>query len=236
MRVVSKPLSTPWSLALRLWPLIPALALIPPALRGQEYISGAAGAVLGLDATLCLIGCLAVTPLLTVVKLRAAKLRWWYGVWMFVLGAALLAFTESSGPGGLEARAAGNAINWTGLVTIVLLVPMTAMANMTAQKLMGPEWKRWQRGMVWCVWALVLIHLLLLRVPMTVTGFLAASLPLILLRNSRVRKAVKAWRASRYESGWMWAGMGASALILILGLTILLAEQGLACANAIVGS
>jgi hypothetical protein len=33
-----------------------------------------------------------------------------------------------------------------------------------------------------------------------------------------------------------WAIMGINALTLILGLTILLAEQGLACANAIIGS
>lgn len=230
---IGKTQSKPWAIALRVWPLLPALFLIAPALRGAPQLADAAGDVLGLDATLCLIGCLAVTPLLTVVKLRAAKLRWWYGVWMFTLGAALFVITESVGPGSFEQRVAGDAINWTGTVTVILLLPMTIMANMAAQKLMGPEWKRWQRQLMWWVWALVLIHLLLLRVPIVTGGFLAASIPLILLRVPKVRKGVKAWRSTRYESGGWWAFMGVCALSLILGLTILLTEQGLACVTAI---
>lgn len=232
-RVISKPVSTPMSAALRLWPLLPALFLIAPAMRGTPYLADAAGDVLGLDATLCLIGCLAVTPLLTVVKLRAAKLRWWYGVWMFGLGAALLAITLSVGPGSFEQRAAGNGVNWTGLVTVVLLLPMTAMANMAAQKVMGPEWKRWQRGLVWCVWAIVLIHLLLLRDPTVTAGYLAASLPLVLLRFSRVRRGVKAWRTTRYDSGGWWALIGVCSTVLVIGVCVLLQAEVLACAHAI---
>lgn len=217
-------------LLLRLWPLVPALFLIVPILRHGD-VEHYAGLILGLDATLCLVACITVTPLMTVMKARAAKLRWWYGVWMFTLGAVLLLVVLWMGRADMAAAAGGDSVNWTGLLLVVLLVPMAATANVAAQKVLGPEWKRWQRWLMWAVWGIVAAHLLALMVWLPLGGFLAATIPLIYLR--RQAKHIKAWRMRGYDSGGWWIMLALCVVSYLSGVGVLTWELVVACGQAI---
>lgn len=212
--------------ALRLWPLLPALFL----LIHRERFADLYGLILGLDATLCLIACITITPLMTVAKLPIARLRWWYGVWMFALGVALALGTIILDTSTVHAMA-GNSVNWTGLVIVLILLPMTITANTVSQKALGPEWKRWQRYLMWIVWTLVGLHLAALMAWPTLTGYLAATLPLIILR--RARASIKAWRAGQYSTGGWWAGLAILLSVYLAGLTILITELVQACAQTV---
>lgn len=224
----------PLAVALRAWPVSYAMVLARPALAGSPRLGDYAGQVLGLDATLCLVATLAITPVLTAVRLpQLAKLRWYYGVSMFALGFLGLALALTVAPGTLGERAAGTAVNWTGTVLVLLLLPMTATSNAAAQKLMGPEWKRWQRGLVWVVWAFTLGHVLLLHDQATATGLVMASLPLMALRAPRVRRRVKDWRQGGYADGRVWFYMCVLAVVFAAGLVILLTLEGEAVARAL---
>lgn len=229
--VISK--REPWIVAalLRLWPLIPALFLIVPILRHGD-VEHFAGLILGLDATLCLIACITVTPLMTVIKARAAKLRWWYGIWMFTLGTVGLGITLWMGRSDVSGAAGGNSVNWTGLLLVVLLAPMVATSNVAAQKALGPEWKRWQRWLVWTVWGIVVIHLAALAAWWPPLGaFLAATLPLIYLR--RQAKHIKAWRMRGYDSGGWWVMLAICVVSYLAGTGVLTGELAVACGQAV---
>jgi DMSO/TMAO reductase YedYZ heme-binding membrane subunit len=211
---------------------MPPITLLPSLLHRAPDLSDDIAMVLGYDAALCLVACIAVTPLLTIVKTRAAKLRWWYGIWMFILSGMLLLGTELLGadPG---MAAAGNAQDWTGTVIVLLLFPMAVTANTAAQKLLGPEWKRWQRWLMWTVYGLTVIHLAALYSWDALAGLLLSTVPLIALRNPRVRSSVKAWRAGRYETGGWWIGIAVLAAVWLTGLTILLTLTVMACVSAV---
>lgn len=228
--IVSKRETRPVAWLLRLWPLFPALFLIVPILRHGD-VEHFAGLILGLDATLCLIACITVTPLMTVMKARAAKLRWWYGIWMFTLGVALLLVVLWTGRADVGEAAAGDSVNWTGLLLVVLLAPMAATANVAAQKVLGPEWKRWQRWLMWAVWAIVAIHLVALMVWVPLLAFLAATLPLIYLR--RQAKHIKAWRMRGYDSGGWWVMLAICVVSYLAGFGVLVAELAVACGQAV---
>jgi len=190
--------------------------------------------VLGLDAVLCLVACLAVTPFITVARLRIARLRWWYGTWMFALGIAAVLIHMAVPPAeGMAARMAGDAVSWTGVMIVVLLLPLAATSSALAQRLLGPEWKRWQRALTWLTWALVLLHLAALHA-VTVTGaFLAASLPLVLLRFPPLRRAVKSWRSGGYSTGGLWIVTALLGSVLTAGLVVLVTGEVLAIARAV---
>jgi len=228
MAVVQARPNRAGALALRVWPVLPALSLIWPAMKGSPMLVVYAGNVLGLDALLALVACLAVTPVLNAVRLHISVLRQWYGIWVFILGAAGLALTVSAPPGSLAYRAAGNAVNWTGLVIVMLLLPMTATSSAAAQKLLGPEWKRWMRYLIWAVWFLIFTHLVFLHATIAAAALGGATVPLIILRHSRMRRAVRKWRGDRYTTGGMWAVLTICCLIVTAGVTVLLARMGLA--------
>jgi DMSO/TMAO reductase YedYZ heme-binding membrane subunit len=210
-------------LMLRLWPLLPLIPLAYAAAHGK--LMAYADDTLGYDAVLALVACLAVTPVITAVKMPIAKLRWWYGNWVFFLGATGLVLHLAYPPGTLAARAAGNSVDWTGTLIIALLLPMTATSSVIAQKLLGPEWKRWQRGLVWVVWAVIALHLYLMHAPVTLAAYFAATLPAIVIRQSSIRKSVKDWRADHYENGHWWVVMGTLATLAIAGVTVLMSEE-----------
>lgn len=234
MRVLRKPEPRLLAVALRAWPAIPPLALTVPLLHHSDRLAGYGATVLGFDALLCLVGCVTITPLMTIMKSKAAKLRWWYGVWMFVLGAALLAvvlLTQMSDPAG---AAAGDFTAWSGLAVVVLLVPMAVTANTLAQKLLGPEWKRWQRSLMWVVWGLTAVHLAALTAWPVLAAFLGATIPLIVFRWAR--GSVKRWRADGYSTGGWWLGLAVLGSMYLAGLAVLFTEQAQACAGAILGS
>jgi len=210
-------------LLLRGWPAVFALVLARPALHGA--LTAYADPVLGFDAVLCLLACLAVTPVITVTRSAVTRLRWWYGNWVFALGAAGLALHLAAGSGSAAARTAGTAVDWTGTVIVVLLAPMAATSSAAAQKLLGPEWKRWQRWGVWAVWVLVGAHLALIRAWLVLGAYLAVSAPAIAVRQPPVRKAVKAWRAGGYSTGEWWFALTVGVVLAAAGATVLVSEE-----------
>lgn len=224
----------PVSFALRAWPVIPVLFLVLPAYRLSPRLDDYASQILGYDATLCLAACVTITPVMNLFRARAAKLRWWYGIWMFALGAAGLGLTIVINAGTVGWAAGGTAQRWTGLMIVVMLLPMTITSNVAAQKALGPEWKRWQRALLWTVYGLVLLHLWALEAWWAAGGFTAATVPCIALRKAS--KPIKEWRQGGYSTGewWFWnAVMGA---VWLAGLTVLLTKTGLACAAAAQGA
>jgi DMSO/TMAO reductase YedYZ heme-binding membrane subunit len=233
LRVLYATPSRPLGVALRGWPALSALALIRPAWAGSPHLAAYASQVLGGDAMLCLLACLTVTPVLSVARVNVARLRWWYGTWMFVLGAAglAIALTMTAGPPG--SRAGGNAVNWTGLAIIALLAPMAGTANRAAQRVLGGEWKRWQRVLVWCVWGMTAIHLAALRAWPFAAALAAATMPLVALRQRRFRRRVKDWRAGKYSTGGMWLVLDLLLLLYVTGLAVLLAEEVTAVVRAV---
>jgi DMSO/TMAO reductase YedYZ heme-binding membrane subunit len=221
--VVTRTPPKPARIAIYAWPVIPVLALIPAATH--DRLLNYADTVLGFDATLCLVACLAVTPLITIARAKITKLRWWYGIWVFILGAAGLTIHIVFPPGGMPQRVSGNAIEWTGLLIVTLLLPMTITSNAVTQKLLGPEWKRWQRNLMWAVWAVTAIHFLTMQSWVVLIGYSACTLPAITLRVSRIRKSVKDWRAGGYSTGGWWMVIAILGTVTIAGLSILTALE-----------
>lgn len=213
----------------RAWPALPALTLIRAAQHGTLYAR--ADAVLGYDAILCLVACLAVTPFITVAGARITRLRLIYGLWMCAIGAAAAAVHLSLPRTAMAWAVAGTAVNFTGLLIVALLIPMAASSGSRAQKLLGREWKRWQRPLIWAVWAAVALHLAVLRGWLPLAAYAAATLPLIALRIPRLRRAVKTWRSGGYSTGGLWIAMTGCAYIFAAGLAVLLGEEAAAIAG-----
>lgn len=222
------------SFLLRAWPLAYVLPLLYVAAKGQ--LMNYADPIIGFDAVLCLIACLAVTPVITTVKIPIAKLRWWYGNWVFFLGATGLALHLTYPPINVACGTAGSAVNWTGTLIIALLLPMTATSSIAAQKLLGPEWKRWQRWLMWAVYCAVGIHLALIHAWLPFGAYMMATAPAVVLRRPSVRKSVKLWRASGYSNlGW-WIGFAVMGTLAAAGIIILFTEELIAIASAVAGS
>jgi hypothetical protein len=207
------------------------LFLIRPIFAGR--LLGYADTIIGYDAVLCLIGCLAITPFITVARLKIAKLRWWYGMWVFVLGSAGLAIHLAYPPGSMMARAGGNSVDWTGLLIVTLLLPMAATSSVLAQKALGPEWKRWQRGLIWLVWVSIGVHLALMHSWLALGAYGAATMPAVLLRRPWVRKSVKEWRAGGYSTGWWWLTLGIVGSIAMIGVMVIAGEEVISVARAV---
>ncbi len=217
------------ALVLRAWPLLPA-ACLPFA--PEPGFAELAGRVLGYDATLCLVACLTVTPLVSVAPTGMAPLRRWYGIWVFTLGLAGLIISMTNSEGNPLDRIAGNSVNWSGTLIVAMLGPLTAISTVTAQKLLGPEWKRWMRWLTWAAWWVIALHLLALRSWMTIIPLLMATIPLALVRRPWLRRRVREWRRDGYSSGAMWLGLDACAVLLVSGTAWLIGLEVLACAGA----
>lgn len=73
-------------------PLLPVLVIARAADYRIPHLQDYAGVILGLGATLCLLGCLAVTPVTWLARWpSAASWRRWLGLCVFITGAAGLA-------------------------------------------------------------------------------------------------------------------------------------------------
>lgn len=219
---------------MRAWPLLPVAALTWPVMHGT--LPKYADAVLGYDAILCLYACLLVTPVITVAKMPVSKLRWWYGNWVFALGLIGLNVHMTFGSGGPAEKIGGTPVIWTGTLIVCLLLPMAVTSSKAAQRVLGQEWKRWQRWLVWSVWALTGIHLALLQAWTSLAAYALAAVPLIAIRQPRVRKSIKEWRAAGYTSGLWWTILGVWGAMAFTGLAVLLAKEGDAIARAITGT
>jgi DMSO/TMAO reductase YedYZ heme-binding membrane subunit len=229
--VTTKPQTKPTSVLLYIWPAIPVAALILPALRG--HLLSYADAALGYDATLCLVACMLITPVTTVAKLSIIKLRWWYGMLVFYIAVAAIIIHLAYPPGTIATRVAGNVTDWTGTLILALLTPMALTSCKTAQKLLGPEWKKWQRNLMWFVWGIVGVHLYTTHAWLVVVAYMMATVPTFVFRMPKIRKALKTWRAGGYSTGGWWTILVTLAVIFAVGVAILLGEEVQTVARAL---
>lgn len=231
-KILRRPYSPAAMTALRYWPVLPVVFLLRPALAHAPQFGAYAGQVLGGDALLCLVACLTITPLMSVARVNVARLRGWYGVWVFTIGVTGLLYALVTTTGPLAGRIAGSAAIWTGLAIVMIALPLTVTSNRQSQQWLGREWKRWQRVLSWAVWAMVFTHLLALHAWQYAAAMAAVTVPLVLLRLPSFRQRVKAWRADGYSDGRMWAAMDTAALLYAAGLTVLIAQEVLAIVRA----
>ena len=157
-----------------------------------EKISAATADVLGTSSLLAFFLMLTVTPVRTMTGWRwHVVLRRDFGIGMFVIALADLILaaitTGDTFHGGLLSRVAGRALLAAGTAAVLLSVPLVLTANRRAQRWLGPHWKRLHR-LTYLVWALILLHLLLLFGLRTFfLDALLLSFPLVVLRLPTVR-------------------------------------------------
>lgn len=205
-------------------PLLPVAVMARPVYLSVPRLQDYAGVVLGLGATLCLLGCLAITPVSWLTRFPAAAAwRRWLGLCVFFTGAAGLTIALLGAKTGTQAgmQAAGNVREWTGTLAVVVLLPLAAISNKLSQKTLGGHWKTWQRRLTWAAWAVIAAHILILAAWQVEVAFITASAPLVAARIPAARKDISAWRRSGYADPARWVLAGLLAGAFAYGFTVL---------------
>ncbi len=180
------------------------------------HLSTSTADVLGTSAFLLLVLMLTITPVHVVTGWRwHLPLRRDYGIAMFVVAATDLALaattTGNTFPGGVLSRIGGHSFLAVGTLATLLLVPLAITANRAAQRRLGGWWKSLHR-VTYVVWALVLLHLLLLFGFQTIfIEALLVSAPLLALRVPRVRRW---WTRCRRTDARFGVRLALSAVLL----------------------
>lgn len=228
-------LAPPAAFAVRVATLAPLIIMVRPLAAHAPELQVYGGDVLGLGATLCLLACLAVTPISRLVRFRtAAQWRRWMGLAMFWTGLAGVAIVATGGPRAQWGmRLSGHVQTWTGTVIVAALVPLALTSNRWSQKMLGTYWKTWQRRLVWVVWAVVAVHVLTLAAWRVEAAFFLASGPLLLARVPAVRKDVGRWKASGFADSARWVLAGAACGVFACGVVFLSSAEVIASAQAV---
>jgi DMSO/TMAO reductase YedYZ heme-binding membrane subunit len=197
--------------------------------------------VLGTGGEICFFAAVSVTPIITLTGWRwIAPLRRWYGIMFAVIGIAdaTTASITTDFAGGVFGRLAGHSFLLVGFLIILLALPLLVTANTPAQRKLGRYWKRLQR-MTYVIWALVVLHLLLLD-GFTTFGAsdgdgdpvfhqrfyqaVAISIPLVILRLPPVKRWVSDKRAEGKQ--WLvWLVMAPIVLLFITGFVYIINEE-----------
>jgi DMSO/TMAO reductase YedYZ heme-binding membrane subunit len=184
---------------------------------------------------------LSITPLITVTGARwFAPLRRWYGIFFALIGisdAATAAITTDFS-GGVFGRLAGHTFLVTGLFVVLIALPLLITANTPAQRMLGRYWKRLHRAM-YVLWALIVLHLLLLDdfvpfggpqgdgAPVFHQRFyqaVAISIPLVVLRLPPVRRWIAETRAAGQQ--WkVWLAVAPLAALWLIGFAYIINEE-----------
>jgi sulfoxide reductase heme-binding subunit YedZ len=230
-----------WIETVALW-VLRALIITPFVLMGPElvsYLLGHAGAagniaestadIFGTSSLLFMVLMLAVTPVHTMTGWTwHLPLRRDYGIAMFASAAVDLVLaaltTGETFSGGVLGRIGGRTFLVAGTLAVFLLLPLALTSTRRAHLWLGSYWKRLHR-LTYVIWAVVLLHLLLLF------GFggifvqaLVVSVPLLLLRVPPVRRW---WSAARRKHQHrVLRGVLAFALVatFVAGLRPIIAE------------
>jgi sulfoxide reductase heme-binding subunit YedZ len=228
---------------LRLPAFIPLIFIVRGwlALNAKEVLTNTEADVLGTGGEICFFIAVSITPLMTLTGQRwFAPLRRWYGIMFAVIGIAdgTTAAITTDFAGGVFGRLAGHTFLVTGLLVVLIALPLLATANTPAQRKLGRYWKRLQR-MTYLLWALIVVHLLLLDGftpfggsegdgdPVFHQRFyqaVAISIPLIVLRLPPVKR----WIAEQRRSGQqakIWLAIMPLAVLFILGFAYIINEE-----------
>ncbi len=217
-----------------------ALAFVPVIFLAPQIITGAfadldkdVADVLGTGTILIFFQMLAITPLTTIANQRwFVPLRWWFGAMFFFTAITDLTIaaitTGATFHGGFLARTTGHTFLLVGSAATLLSVPLVLTASHRAQRALGRYWKPFQRVMTYLVWALILVHLLLLF------GYngqrflqaVAVSIPLAVLRVPVVHRW---WVDQRKRHGWrawwLWLAGIPLAALFCAGIAGLVGEE-----------
>jgi len=211
------------------------------SLNEKASLTNTEADVLGTGGEICFFLAVSITPIITLTGSRwIAPLRRWYGIMFAVIGIAdaTTAAITTDFAGGVFGRLAGHTFLVTGFLVILLALPLLATANTPAQKKLGKYWKRLQR-MTYAIWALIVLHLLLLDGFVTFGTAdgdgdqvfhqrfyqaMAISAPLVLLRLPPVRR----WIAAQRTAGrpWVvWLALSPLAVLYVIGFVFIINEE-----------
>ena len=211
------------------------------SLNEKDSLTNTEADILGTGGEICLFVALSITPLITLTGARwFAPLRRWYGIMFALIGISdgTTAAITTDFAGGVFGRLAGHTFLVTGLFIVLLAIPVLATANTPAQRRLGKHWKTIQR-VTYALWALTVIHLLLLDgfKPFGVSlgdgdpvfhqrfyQSVAISLPLVILRIPPVKRWVISKRASGQK--WkVWLPVIAVAVPYVVGFIFIINEE-----------
>ena len=211
------------------------------SLNEKDSLTNTEADILGTGGEICLFVALSITPLITVTGARwFTPLRRWYGIMFALIGISdgTTAAITTDFAGGVFGRLAGHTFLVTGLFIVLLAIPVLATANTPAQRRLGKHWKTIQR-VTYALWALTVIHLLLLDGFKPFGGSLgdgdpifhqrfyqsvAISLPLVILRIPPVKRWIISKRASGQK--WkVWLPVIAIAVPYVVGFIFIINEE-----------
>jgi DMSO/TMAO reductase YedYZ heme-binding membrane subunit len=197
--------------------------------------------VLGSGGEACFFIALSITPIITMTGQQwIAPLRRWYGIMFALIGISdgTTAAITTDFAGGPVGRLAGHTFLLSGLLIVLIALPILATANTPSQRILGRWWKRLQK-VTYVLWGLVIVHLLLLDglTPFQNNGTdgdpvfhqrfyqaVAISIPLIVLRLPPVRRWIVEQRAE--GRAWLvWLAIMPLAALYILGFTFIINEE-----------
>jgi len=225
------PAFIPWIFMVRGW----------FSLNAQEVLTNTEADVLGSGGEACLLIALSITPIITMTGAQwIAPLRRWYGIMFALIGisdgtTAAITTDFSGGPVG---RLAGHSFLLSGLLIVLIALPILATANTPSQRILGRWWKRLQK-VTYVVWGMMLLHLLLLDglMPFQNNGTdgdpvfhqrfyqaLAVSAPLFVLRLPPVRR----WVIEQRTNGraWLpWLALSPLIAFYFLGFAFIINEE-----------
>jgi hypothetical protein len=140
--------------------------------------------------------------------------------------------------GGPLGRLTGHTFLLTGLLVVLIAVPLLATANTPSQRMLGRWWKRLQR-VTYVVWGLIVLHLLLLDGLTPFGGdagdgdpvfhqrfyqIAAVSIPLVVLRLPPVRRRVIEQRTS--GRAWVvWLTLSPLLVLYFVGFAFIINEE-----------
>lgn len=184
--------------------LAPMLFMLPEIVTvDADKLSTSNADVLGNGVFIIFVMMLCITPLQTITgRTWFLPLRWWFGVMFFATAVLDLTIasivTGGDFHGGFFGRIAGHIFLLLGTLSTLLGLPLVLTASHRAQRSLGKYWKGLQR-ITYVIWALILLHLLIL---FNIHGApfhraVEVSLPLLILRIPVVRKWIvqRSWRA-----------------------------------------
>ena len=225
------PAFVPWFFIMRGW----------LSLNQDLSLTNTEADVLGTGGEFCFLMCVTVTPLITLTGARwFAPLRRWYGIFFALIGISdgTTAAITTAFAGGPMGRLAGHSFLLSGLLVMLVAVPLLLTANTPAQRRMGRYWKRLQK-FAYLIWAMIALHLLLLDgfgtfggpdgdgVPLFHNRFyqiLVVSIPLVILRLPPVKRWVTETRAAGKQ--WqVWLAMAPLLGLYFLGIGYIINEE-----------
>lgn len=225
------PAFIPWIFIMRGW----------LSLNQDGSLTNTEAEVLGTGGEFCFLIAISITPAITLTGQRwFAPLRRWYGIFFALIGISdgTTAAITTDFAGGPMGRLAGHSFLLSGLLIMLVAVPLLLTANTPMQRVMGRYWKRLQK-FTYLIWAMIALHLLLLDgfkpffgdqgdgVPVFHSRFyqfIVISLPLVLLRLSPVKRWVTETRAA--GKAWLvWTTFAPLLALYFLGIAYIINEE-----------